>query len=85
MKRNTNYKNKKKKKNSAYQHNLINNRRFVLEAEEMYNKYGQRTHVNRMINFVALDSTNVTFQFDSDNSLNPNRLFINTLKEAIAK
>lgn len=53
---------------------IIENRRFVLEATVMYDKYGQQIRVNRMINFVAVDSTSAAFQFGSASSVGVNGL-----------
>ncbi len=45
---------------------MLKNRDFVLEANFLQNKYGDRFNVNSNINFVAVDSTTAIIQIGSD-------------------
>lgn len=44
---------------------MVENRQFVLEANYLSNKTGQRVIVNSTINFIAVDSAGITIQFAS--------------------
>lgn len=45
---------------------MLTNRDFVLEANYLQNKFGDRFNVNSNINFVAVDSTTAVIQIGSD-------------------
>jgi len=44
---------------------LVNNRTFVLEADNLMTRYGQTFPVSSSINFISIDSTKAVFQFGS--------------------
>ncbi len=51
---------------------MLENKNFVLEADYLQNRYGDRRFVNSTINFVKVDSTNVVIQIGSDYRLGAN-------------
>lgn len=51
----------------------------------MYDRYGQQIRVNRMINFVAVDSANAAFQFGSASNVGVNGLGGVTIEGNITK
>jgi len=57
-----------------YQKNkeMLENRDFVLQADYLQDKWGNRVFVNTMINFVAVDSTIAVIQIGSDYRKGPN-------------
>jgi hypothetical protein len=44
---------------------MVNNRKFVLEANQVSNQTGQRIPVSSRINFIAIDSNKITIQLAS--------------------
>jgi len=44
---------------------MVNYQRFVLEADQLSDKYGQRVHVSPNINFIIIDSLEGTIQLGS--------------------
>ena len=51
---------------------IIDDKRFILEADYIRNRYGQSLPVNSNINFVAVDSTRAIFQFGSAHTVGIN-------------
>ena len=51
---------------------MLENRNFVLEADYLQDRYGNRVFVNSTINFVAVDSTTAIIQIGSNFRLGPN-------------
>ena len=43
---------------------MLDNKNFVLQADYLQDRYGNRVLVSSMINFVAVDSTEATIQLD---------------------
>ncbi len=76
---------KQKAKDEKTLAQLVNNKRFVLEANIMYDKYGHQIRVNRMINFVAIDSSKAAFQFGSASNVGVNNLGGVTIEGPITK
>lgn len=53
-------------------HRLVNSRRFVLEADYIYNQYGDRIPVTPTINFIMLDSAQIVMQYGSGTGVGAN-------------
>jgi len=51
---------------------LVNSRRFVLEADYIYNQYGDRIPVSPTINFIMLDSAQIVMQYGSGTGVGAN-------------
>ena len=51
---------------------MLENRNFVLEADYLQDRYGNRVFVNSTINFVAVDSTTAIIQIGSNMGIGPN-------------
>lgn len=51
---------------------MINNRDFVLEADYLRDRRGNRVFVSNTINFVAIDSTTAIIQVGSNSRIGPN-------------
>ena len=51
---------------------MLENKDFVLEADYLQDRYGNRVLVNSTINFVAVDSTEATIQIGSNFRIGPN-------------
>lgn len=51
---------------------LIKNQRYILMADEISNRYGNRLYVNRMLNFVLVDSINAIIQVGDNHSIGSN-------------
>ena len=51
---------------------LVNSRRFVLEADYIYNQYGDRIPVSPTINFIMLDSAQIVMQYGSGTGIGAN-------------
>ena len=69
---------KKEKRNAALEKDfqqtkaMLENKDFVLEADYLQDRYGNRVLVNSTINFVAVDSTEATIQIGSNFRIGPN-------------
>lgn len=53
---------------------LLDSRDFVLEADFLQDRYGNRVFVSSIINFIAIDSTEAVIQIGSNHSFGPNGL-----------
>ena len=53
---------------------LLESRNFVLEADFLQDRYGNRVFVSSIINFIAIDSTEAVIQIGSNHSFGPNGL-----------
>ena len=51
---------------------MLENKDFVLQADYLQDRYGNRVLVNSTINFVAVDSTEATIQIGSNFRIGPN-------------
>jgi uncharacterized protein YggL (DUF469 family) len=65
---------RKVKEEQQYQHikELLQNKSFVLEANTLMDRYGNRAIVSPGINFVSVDSTEAFIQVGSINNIGPN-------------
>ena len=64
---------------------MLDNRNFVLEANYLQDRFGNRRIVNSVINFVAVDSTTAIIQVGSDYRNGPNGVGGVTAKGKITK
>jgi len=64
---------------------MLDNKNFVLQADYLQDRYGNRVLVSSMINFVAVDSTEATIQIGSNFSNGPNGVGGVTAKGKITK
>lgn len=64
---------------------LLENRHFVLEADFLQDRYGNRAFVSSTINFVAVDSTEAIIQIGSNYRIGPNGVGGVTAKGRITK
>ncbi|MDA3823966.1 MAG: DUF4251 domain-containing protein, partial [Bacteroidales bacterium] len=62
---------------------MIKDARFVLEAETIYNRYGQSIQVSSAINFLKLDSTFGVIQVGSNNGIGRNGVGGTTVEGAV--
>jgi len=51
---------------------MLENRDFVLQADNLQDQYGRRVYVNSMINYIGVDSTSAVIQTGSDWGLGQN-------------
>lgn len=68
----------------ATQH-LLENKQFVLEADFLQDRYGNRAFVSSTINFVAVDSMEAVIQIGSNYRIGPNGVGGVTAKGRITK
>ncbi|MFB6318355.1 DUF4251 domain-containing protein [Saccharicrinis sp. FJH54] len=64
---------------------MLHNRDFVLEADHLMDKWGNRAWVSSSINFVMVDSTEAVIQIGSNYRLGPNGVGGVTAKGKITK
>lgn len=64
---------------------MLDNKNFVLQADFLQDRYGNRVVVSSTINFVAVDSTEATIQIGSNSSYGPNGVGGVTAKGKITK
>lgn len=78
-------KRKERKKAAAAIRNIIEDKRFVLEADMIFDRYGQSTPVTRNLNFIMVDSAQATIQLGSAHSIGWNGVGGVTIQGNITK